>query len=198
MSKKQLALGLVFIFVLAAGWIGYSPYYTIHQIQKAAREGDAVGLERYVDFPALRASFKDQVLAQLNTRWGNAQAGRLAGLEIALVARLAGKMVDLLVTPQAIAKLAQGQSAFSSYSGQGELNATEAGLAAPIAVPQPGTSAAGTSSSRLAGRYLAYDRFEVQMREAAGNARGPRFLLIRSGIGWKLVSIELSQEDLVH
>ena len=48
-----------FLFV----WIA-SPFVAAQGLIRAARTGDAAGLERYVDFPAFRTSLKDELNAR--------------------------------------------------------------------------------------------------------------------------------------
>ena len=58
--KKWLA-AVVILLVVFAGYIAAGPFLTIHAIREAVQAQDAAELSRHIDFPALRASFRQQL-----------------------------------------------------------------------------------------------------------------------------------------
>lgn len=92
--------------LLAAGWWFGSPWWTLWRMREAARAGDSETLAAYVDFPALRASTREQL-----------GLGPLGGL-------LAGPAVDALVSPEAL-RLALESGLGSGSGGGGERSEVE-------------------------------------------------------------------------
>lgn len=87
--RTLAAAAALLLALLAAGWWFGSPWWTLWRMREAAEAGDSDALAAYVDFPALRASTREQL-----------GLGPLGGL-------LAGPAVDALVSPKAL-KLALG------------------------------------------------------------------------------------------
>lgn len=84
--------------LLAAGWWFGSPWWTLWRMREAAQAGDSETLAAYIDFPALRASTREQL-------------GPVGGL-------LAGPAVDALISPEAI-RLALGKGRWSGSGASG-------------------------------------------------------------------------------
>jgi len=51
--------------IAAAGWWFGSPWWTLWRIREAAQAGDSDALAAYIDFPALRASAREQLSPRL-------------------------------------------------------------------------------------------------------------------------------------
>jgi len=103
--RLGLAAGAVFLLAYGA-----SPLLAARSLIQAAKTGDERALERQVDFPAFRASLKDELNARMmvemrkDKRLGDSG---LSGLGMLLAPALVGGAVDALVTPQAIALMVQ-------------------------------------------------------------------------------------------
>lgn len=112
MMRKGRTFGLAaaLLAMLAAGWWFGSPWWTLWRMREAAQAGDSEALAGYVDFPALRASTREQL-----------GLGPVGGL-------LAGPAVDALVSPEAL-RLALG-------SGRGSTGAR--GRASEVALSRSG------------------------------------------------------------
>ena len=98
--RKGRTIALATLLLLAAGgwWFG-SPWWTLWRMREAAEAGDAEALAAYIDFPALRASTREQL-----------GLGPLGGA-------LAGPAVDALVSPAAL-RLALGKGRGSAGGGR--------------------------------------------------------------------------------
>lgn len=95
-KSRTLALAAALLALLAAGWWFGSPWWTLSRMRDAARAGDAQALAAYIDFPALRASTREQL-------------GPIGGA-------LARPAVDALVSPAAL-RLALGSGRGGGGSG---------------------------------------------------------------------------------
>jgi hypothetical protein len=78
---------------------GVSPYFSFWRLTKALRSGDSAAVSSHVDFPAVQASLKKQLVARFagatagHKRWGN------------LGPTLIDAIVDAYATPDGIAAL---------------------------------------------------------------------------------------------
>lgn len=112
--KKWLVL--IVIVLLALGtWVGTGPYRTWHGIRDAVEQHDAVALSEHVDFPALRASLKAQLVdAMVRKSGSDVQSSILGGIALSLGAGLVDGAVDVIATPGGIGGLMQGREVWRS------------------------------------------------------------------------------------
>ena len=106
MSKGRILALAAALLLLAAGWWLASPWWTLWRMREAAEAGDAHALAAYIDFPALRASTREQLGPKL---------GPLGGLA-----------VDALVSPAAL-RIALGSGRGGEGGGSGEVELSRAG-----------------------------------------------------------------------
>ncbi len=107
--KRGLITGLVGAAVaLFVGAYALSPVFAAQALVHAAKTGDEDALHRLVDFPAFRASVKEELnaalLAEMRDRGGDV-GGTLASLGMLLAPSLVSGAVDAFVTPGAIASM---------------------------------------------------------------------------------------------
>ncbi|MDQ1154941.1 DUF2939 domain-containing protein [Brevundimonas sp. SORGH_AS_0993] len=107
-STKTLLWGAV---IVVAGGLSIalfvSPFLAAQGLIQAARAGDATQLERRVDFPALRASLREELNARAPLEIRERAKGDvgLTALGMLLAPSLVDGAVDNLVTPQAVAAM---------------------------------------------------------------------------------------------
>jgi len=90
--KRWLIALLVLAVVVVGGWAWGSPYYTLWQMKRAAEARDVDALVAHVDFPAVRASVRDQVSARMGQEGG--------GIVGALIrSGIGNTLVDAAVSP---------------------------------------------------------------------------------------------------
>jgi Protein of unknown function (DUF2939) len=101
-KRRTIALAAAALLaLLAAGWWFGSPWWTLWRMREAAQAGDSQALAAYIDFPALRASTREQLGSKL---------GPLGGL-------VAGPALDAAISPDALA-LALGNGRGRSSGGR--------------------------------------------------------------------------------
>ena len=125
MKKLLLLLGLV--VVLLAGWLVSGPYLTLRGLAGAIEQRDTSQLDRYVDFPMLRANLCAQLLT----------AGQ----------KLSGTAVDAMVTPTGIGALMEGHTLWKRASN--DLESNDAYAAPRAARPLEGATHRFESTSRF-------------------------------------------------
>lgn len=113
--KRKLWTGLVLAAVVAfVGAWALSPVFAAHTLIQAGKRGDEAALRRMVDFPAFRASLKEELgqalTDEMRDRGGEA-GGVLAGLGMMLAPSLVSGAVDTLVTPEAIGQMVRSGEA---------------------------------------------------------------------------------------
>jgi hypothetical protein len=157
---------------LAAGWWFGSPWWTLREMRAAAAAHDERALSAHVDYPALRASVKQQVMAA----YGNgavSEARGLGSLGAALARALAGPVIDTLVTPDGVRAMFEVEEARKTPSAAA--SAAGGGPVLPALKDRPVIERDGL------------DQFRVHGRDS-GSAT---MIFRRAGLGWKLSGVAL-------
>ena len=109
---------LLIICVTALLLYGASPYFSFWRFTAAVRSRDAPGISSRVDFPAVRASLKKQLVARFakpassHKRWSN------------LGPTLIDAIIDAYVTPEGIAALLSNPEALKNLKAPREFHFT--------------------------------------------------------------------------
>jgi len=181
--KKWIAL-IVAVAVLLAGYVAAGPYLTVRAIRDAVREQDSAALADRVDFPALRASLKAQLVdAMVREAGPEAQASVLGGFALTMATGLVNGTVDAMVTPMGLAGVMQGRALWKSSVDSFRRQPTDAD-GQPLPQPEPWQDADF--------RYESLSRFTITTRDESG--RPLVFVLRRDGLAWKLADIRLPLE----
>lgn len=184
---KKWIIAIAVLLVLLLGYVAAGPYLAIRGIHRSLQSRELGNLERYVDFPALRANIRAQVEDRLARAAGERAEGMLGGsLAAQVMGQLSATAVDAMVSPTGIAVLLEGRALARRIGGE------------PLpGVPQPGAPATdgdapGNRSDPLADAETAYEspsRFTATTRGAEG--RPVVFVFERKGITWRLTDIRL-------
>ena len=95
-----IAIVILFLAVLAYA----SPYLVLSRLRDAAQARDAQTIDRYVDYPALRVSLKEQVTQMLSHRVESQKLQHpLAALGALVGMVFVGPLVDAYATPDGVA-----------------------------------------------------------------------------------------------
>ncbi|MFG3449473.1 DUF2939 domain-containing protein [Stenotrophomonas sp. NPDC047960] len=176
MKKLLLLLGLV--VVLLAGWLVSGPYLTLRGLAGAIEQRDTSQLDRYVDFPMLRANLRAQLDDYVVRRAGpDVQSNLVGALLLTAGQKLSGTAVDAMVTPAGIGALMEGHTLWKRASN--DLESNDAYAAPRAARPLQGATH----------RFESTSRFTATTHTAQGAP--VVFVLQRQGLRWKLVNIEL-------
>lgn len=183
MNRKliiRLGLAAAAVFVVA---YGASPLLAARSLIQAAKTGDEKALERQVDFPAFRASLKDELNARMmvemrkDKRLGDSG---LSGLGMLLAPALVGGAVDAFVTPQAIALMVQEGRAPKPGSQRQE----------------PQAPKAENKRVRQSWGYRDLDTFAVTLtRDDQPDEQVSLLMKRRNLFGWKLAAIDLGTPE---
>ena len=182
--KRRLITGLVVAVVggfLVACFA--SPFVAAQGLIRAARAGDEAGLERHVDFPAFRASLKDELNARMVGEVRDRADGDrgLAALGMLLAPSLVSGVVETFVTPQAVAAMVRTADAPEPES------------------PEPPADAPAVDKDRIhqAWAYRDMNTFAVTLTRD-DRPEDPLVLLMqrRGPFQWKLAGIDLTPDPM--
>jgi hypothetical protein len=153
-----------------------SPWWTLNTLRTAAARHDGGAVAAQVDFPALRASVKEQMQLSLKRDMGNADGGNpFAAVGTGLAMALVNPLVDAVVTPAGVAAMVE--------HGKVSIGKAHPEPEAPGAEPV-------RDKPHYALHYRGWDRVALTARD------GGSFILRRDGLwGWKLAGIELPPRD---
>ncbi|GAA0765060.1 DUF2939 domain-containing protein [Brevundimonas olei] len=176
--RLGLTAGAVFVLAYAA-----SPLLAARSLIQAARTGDEKALERQVDFPAFRASLKDELNARMMVEMRKdrrlADSG-LSGLGMLLAPALVGGAVDAFVTPQAISMMVQ----------EGRAPKPE------ITRQEPQEAKSENKRVRQSWGYRDLDTFAVTLtRDDQPDEQVALLMKRRNLFGWKLAGIDLGTPE---
>ncbi|GAB3367689.1 DUF2939 domain-containing protein [Lysobacter rhizosphaerae] len=176
--KKWLIL-VVVIFLAIAGWIAAGPFLTIHAIRGAIQEQNAAKLSQYVDFPALRASLRQQVDDYVVRRAGpDMQANLFGAVALQLASGATDGIVDALATPAGLAAVMEGRN-FWYYRLSGQRRDADSHASTAPRDPLEGARYAFESPSR----------FTATVKNADGAP--VVFVLARRGFSWRVTEVIL-------
>lgn len=89
------------LLVAATIWYFASPAWTLSRMKAAVEARDAVALDAYIDYPALREDLTAKLVARLRSKAQDEKSG-LAGLGAAVGALVAEPLIDTLLTPEGV------------------------------------------------------------------------------------------------
>ena len=180
-QKLIIRLGgaVVAVFVLA---YAASPLLAARSLVQAAKTGNEQALERQVDFPAFRASLKDELSARMVAEMRkDDRLGGLSGLGMLLAPTLVSGAVDAFVTPQAISAMVQ----------EGQAPKPDLAKVEPEVGPKP-----ESKKVRQSWGYRDLDTFAVTLtRDDQPDEQVSLLMKRRNLFGWKLAGIDLSQPE---
>jgi hypothetical protein len=163
--KMKLGWWIAVLCVLLLLTYGASPYFSFWRFSEAVRAADSAAISSRVDFPAVRASLKKQLVARFAQT--NASHKRWSGL---LGPTLIDTIVDTYVTPEGLAALLSNPQTLKSLQSPKEFRFSTG-------------KGEGSSKVRYAfftgPRTFLVDREELKLR------------FHFTGTGWKLTDLDL-------
>lgn len=180
-TLRRILIAAVVASLLLLAWVAAGPWLAIRGIEQAIEKRDTAKLERYVDFPRLRANLKAQIDDRIVRAAGGSVAGNLLGAAaLALTGNATRLAVETIATPLGIGALLQGHVLWQRASGdtRGEGLFPETEPARPLQ----------TASHR----YESLSRFSATVEHPDGSHTV--FLLERQGLRWRLVDVRLPDD----
>lgn len=176
--KKWLVLAGT-AMALLLGYVIAGPWLTMRGIHAAIEQRDTSRLERYIDFLALRDSFRARIEDRL-ARETSALGGSIAGdLARGVFNQVAAPAVDGLVSPTGVAMLLEGRSLARRVTGADSQTGNQGEQPASY---QP------LSDART--RFESASRFTATTHDP-DTGQNTVFVFERQGLRWRLTDIRL-------
>ena len=181
--KKTPALAAVAIAAALLALSSYaSPYWTLHKMKTAIAEKDADGLSEHIDFPALRESFKGQMMTMMQERLGSAGMANnpFAAMGQMMGAALVNQVVDAAVSPAGVMAM------------------MEAGKVKPGTRPRPAANEDADANGAIETTDYSVDyRSWSKVAISTSQQDAGKFILKRTGLwSWQLSALELPESTL--
>ena len=178
MNKKLIGALIAVIVVLVGGYYYASPYLALNTIKKAAQAGDSETVSKYIDYPSVRQSFKDQMNAMMAKELMNQDTDGFAALGAMLASTMVDKMVDGFVTPEGMTLMLKGKNLKDA-----EQDSQDAQTAETQEQPKPEYEAG----------YTSLNDFEVVIKDQ-DQSKEVKVLMVRDGLSWKIHKIAVPMD----
>ena len=205
-SKKKgplIFLLLIILGVIAAG-LYFHPYLAFYNVQTAADSRNVQKLAEWVDYSSLH----QDVESQLDAQWSEVSATKISKTPYAKLADPMGraqvdKMINALVTPEAVIDFAKGETEqIGSWARESskvpaeENNSTDpmAGLGFNLESVNKVLDSVKDVLAQGEFRYAGFNSFVATIRTESGENLD--FMYERKGIDWKLSGIALPVEHV--
>lgn len=172
--NKKLIGALIAIVVVICGYLYASPYLVLNSIKKAAQAGDSDTVSKYIDYPSVRQSFKDQMNVVMMKEMGKHENNGFAALGAMLASSMVEKMVDAIVTPEGMTMMLKGKDLKESQQSSGPTEESEANQEEH----KPDYNAG----------YTSMNDFEVVIKDQE-KAKEVKVHMVRDGLSWKINKI---------
>jgi hypothetical protein len=177
--RKTLLLLLVSLLALAIGYMAW-PAWAAWELRAAVKTRDVAGIERRVDWPTLRANLKQTIAANLSQEGKGENTGLTGLMKRTLGPFVAGKVIDVAVTPETLARVLAGRML--------------AGEVIPITPAREGEATAEDvdplSPRRLRWAFLeSPTRFRVEVADPRQPDKRIVSIFALQGLSWKLVDV---------
>lgn len=177
MNQKLAIGGAIAIGIAAiAGTVSYfSPYFTVENIKKSAADRDAEALVKYIDFPSLRTSVKEnvknRVMKEIEKRAATDKEATTA-IGQQFVEKTVNPTVDKILTPEGISALIENRIP------EAEFNFEELEQQA--------------ERSKMNMGYESLNRFAIHITDINDPDKKVIVVLKRDGLAWKLSEVDIS------
>ena len=178
--KKWIALVVAALIAIAV-YVGAGPYLTVRAIRIAVKEQDTAALAKQIDFPALRASLKAQMIdAMVREAGADVQANPIGAFALTVATGVVNGVADAMVTPTGLAGVMEGRRLWRNTRDSFNRPQVDAN-GEPLPAPEP------LHDARY--RYESMSRFTATVDDESG--KPIVFVLRRNGLQWKLADIRL-------
>lgn len=181
--RSVLTWVLVIAILIAGAYFG-SPWWTVWNLERAAKAGDAGAIAKVVDFPAVRATLSPRVTAELQKaleREKTKPHSFFDKLTMFVAPLFVPKPVDTLVTPDGVAYM------LKTASAPPFINPLKHDAKTPAGEPALDFMHTGYVADDL-------DQFRAQITNKLAPGRTVTLQMLRRGfLTWKVVGLDLSR-----
>lgn len=166
--NKKIIWSIVAIVLAILAYLYASPYLVLNSIKNAAQAGDSEKVSKYIDYPSVRQSFKDQMNAYMVKEMASKKTDGWEALGAMMASAMVDKMVDAVVTPEGMTLMLQGKNFKESLKHSNEKTFDQS-----------------SSKDKLdySTRYLSMNMFEVTLQNSE-NSKKIKVIMERDGLSW--------------
>ncbi|MDI9692372.1 DUF2939 domain-containing protein [Acinetobacter baumannii] len=178
MNKKLIGAIIAAVIVLVGGYYYASPYLALNSIKSAAQAGDSEKISKYIDYPSVRQSFKDQMNAYMFKEMASKEANGWEALGAMMASTMVDKMIDAFITPEGMTLMLQGKDLKSTSNSSDEHQVSEA---------------KEKTKPEYISRYTSMNDFEVVVKDQDKD-KEVKVMMVRDGLSWKINKIVVPLE----
>lgn len=183
--SKTLKFSIIGVILLVVGYLFASPYIAIHQIKEAAQSENIEKLSSYIDYPSVRQSMKDRMIAHMHKEMAaekNSNDG-FTELRAIFASAIVDKLVNVLVKPESMALLLQGKNLKKLYPNQDQSLAKD-------------YTANTTTNIDYSIKYHSLNHVSVNIHDKDNPKKKDSIIKMeRDGLSWKVKAFELPMVD---
>ena len=116
MKNKFITL-FIFLSILFLIFLSLGPFFTLYSIKQSVDEKDSIKLSNNINFPTLRLNIKDQLSNELSKKV-KLESGIFNILAEGFASKLVDETVDVLLTPENLFRLINGEEPSSILRGE--------------------------------------------------------------------------------
>lgn len=176
--NKKIIGAIIALAVVICGYLYASPYIAINNIKNAAQAGDSVKVSKYIDYPSVRQSFKDQMNAKMAKEVMKQDNDGFGALGAMLASTMVDKMIDGIVTPEGMTLMLKGKNLKDAEQDSQDTQTAE--------------TQEQTKPEYEAG-YTSMNDFEVVIKDQQ-QSKEVKVLMVRDGLSWKIHKIAVPME----
>lgn len=176
--NKKLIGALIAIVVVICSYLYATPYLALNNIKKAAQAGDSDTVSKYIDYPSVRQSFKDQINAKMAKEVMNQDNDGFAALGAMLASSMVDKMIDGIVTPEGMTLMLKGKNLKDSEQASRDAQTAEA---------------QEEHKPEYQAGYTSMNDFEVVIKDQ-DQSKEVKVLMVRDGLSWKIHKIAVPMD----
>ena len=177
MNKKFIWSIAGFVLALLV-YLYASPYIAINSIKNAAQAGDSGKLSKYIDYPSVRQSFKDQMNAKMAKEVMKQDNDGFAALGAMLASTMVDKMIDGIVTPEGMTLMLKGKDLRDAQQDSQDTQTSET---------------QEQNKPEYEAGYTSMNDFEVVIKDQ-DQSKEVKVLMVRDGLSWKIHKIAVPMD----
>jgi hypothetical protein len=176
--NKKLIGALIAIVVVICGYLYATPYLALNNIKKAAQAGDSDTVSKYIDYPSVRQSFKDQMNAVMAKELMKQDNDGFAALGAMLASTMVDKMIDGIVTPEGMTLMLKGKNLKDVEQGSQDIQTAET---------------QEEHKPEYQAGYTSMNAFEMVIKDE-DPSKQVKVLMARDGLSWKIHKIAVPMD----
>ena len=115
--RKKFVIIFIFFAIMLLAIFSLGPFLTLYSIKQSVGEKDSVKLSNNINFPTLRLNIKDQLTNELSKKV-KLESGIFNILDEGFASKLVDETVDVLLTPENLLRLINGEEPSSILRGE--------------------------------------------------------------------------------